>query len=67
MITRSLIAGSIFMLLAVPAIAKDEPAAESGENLMVKTGQRISVEYTLTLDDGTVADSNVGSAALVYV
>ena len=67
MITRSLIAGSIFMLLAAPAIAKDEPAAESGENLMVKTGQRISVEYTLTLDDGTVADSNVGSAALVYV
>ena len=33
---------------------------------MIKSGSRVSLEYTLTLDDGTVADTNVGENPLVY-
>ena len=33
---------------------------------MIEDGKRVSVEYTLTLDDGSVADSNVGGQPLVY-
>ena len=33
---------------------------------MIANGHRVSIEYILTLADGTVADSNVGGEALVY-
>ncbi len=33
---------------------------------MIENGRRVSIEYTLTLDDGSVADSNVGGEPLVY-
>ena len=33
---------------------------------MIVEGSRVSIEYTLTMDDGSVADSNVGEEALVY-
>jgi len=33
---------------------------------MITDGSRVSIEYTLTIDDGTVADSNVGEEPLVY-
>lgn len=33
---------------------------------MIENGKKISVEYTLTLEDGIVADSNVGGEPLVY-
>ena len=33
---------------------------------MVTDGARVSIEYTLKLDDGSVADSNVGGDALTY-
>lgn len=33
---------------------------------VVGVNEKVSVEYTLTLDDGTVVDSNVGKAPLVY-
>jgi FKBP-type peptidyl-prolyl cis-trans isomerase 2 len=33
---------------------------------MITDGSRVSIEYTLTIDDGTVADSNVGEDPLVY-
>ena len=33
---------------------------------MITDGRRVSIEYTLTMDDGTVADSNVGDEPLVY-
>ncbi len=31
------------------------------------TGSQVSIEYTLTLDDGEVVDSNVGGQPLVFV
>src|SRR5262245_52215249 len=33
---------------------------------MIQDGSRVSIEYTLTVNDGTVADSNVGGEPLVY-
>lgn len=33
---------------------------------MIKNGNRVTIEYTLKLDDGSVADSNVGKDPLVY-
>lgn len=40
--------------------------AEGEEKLVVQDGKQVSIEYTLTLDDGTKADSNVGGEPLVY-
>lgn len=34
---------------------------------MVKDGATVSLEYTLTLDDGTVADTSSGRGPLVYL
>lgn len=33
---------------------------------MIEEGSAVSIEYTLTLDDGETADTNVGGEALVY-
>lgn len=33
---------------------------------MIAQGSRVSIEYTLTLDDGSTADTNVGGEPLVY-
>jgi len=33
---------------------------------MIKHGQKVSLEYTVFLDDGTQIDSNVGEAPLVF-
>ena len=34
---------------------------------MITDGSKVSIEYTLTLDDGSVADTNVGDEPLQYV
>lgn len=36
------------------------------EATMVQEGSQVAIEYTLTLEDGTRADSNVGEEPLVY-
>jgi FKBP-type peptidyl-prolyl cis-trans isomerase 2 len=33
---------------------------------MIESGKTVSIEYTLSLNDGTVVDSNVGENPLVY-
>lgn len=33
---------------------------------MIQNGQTVSIEYTLTLDDGTLVESNVGREPLMY-
>ncbi len=33
---------------------------------MIEPGRTVSIEYTLTLDDGQIASSNVGQSPLVY-
>ncbi|HSX12902.1 MAG TPA: FKBP-type peptidyl-prolyl cis-trans isomerase [Chlamydiales bacterium] len=34
---------------------------------MIENGQKISLEYTVCLEDGTQIDSNIGEAPLVFV
>lgn len=40
--------------------------AEQQQPPVVENGKTVSIEYTLTLDDGTKADSNVGREPLVF-
>lgn len=41
-------------------------AAEEEENMVVQDGRTIGIEYTLKLEDGTVADSSEGREPLKY-
>jgi FKBP-type peptidyl-prolyl cis-trans isomerase 2 len=41
-------------------------AQEEEKSTVVTDGDRVSIEYTLTLADGTVADTNVGGEVLTY-
>lgn len=36
------------------------------ESMVIADGQKVSLEYTLTLNDGTQVESNVGEEPLVY-
>jgi FKBP-type peptidyl-prolyl cis-trans isomerase SlyD len=54
-------AGAAFLFAAACASAADEKDAPK-----IAAGSKVSIEYTLKLDDGTTADSNVGGAPLVY-
>lgn len=56
-------AATLFLGLALPSAAA---AAEEAKPASVAPGRQVSVEYTLTLDDGTTADTNVGGDPLVF-
>jgi FKBP-type peptidyl-prolyl cis-trans isomerase 2 len=49
------------LLAGAGAPAQEDAAA------VVGPGRRVAIEYTLRLDDGTLADSNVGGTPFVYV
>jgi FKBP-type peptidyl-prolyl cis-trans isomerase SlyD len=53
-------AAAIVFLAGAPLQAQEEAP-------VVKDGSTVSIEYTLKLDDGTTADTNVGNEPLVYV
>ncbi|MDJ0853172.1 MAG: peptidylprolyl isomerase [Myxococcota bacterium] len=62
--SRALI-GVAFLVSAfasAPGIAQAEESSK-----VVSDGNRVSIEYTLKLADGSTADTNVGGEALVYV
>lgn len=59
--TRILIASLASLLVTAVAAAED-----AAEPLVVAQGRKVAIEYTLTLDGGTVADTNVGAEPLVY-
>jgi FKBP-type peptidyl-prolyl cis-trans isomerase SlpA len=40
--------------------------APKEKSTVIEEGSAVSIEYTLTLDDGETADTNVGGEALVY-
>lgn len=44
----------------------EAPAEASGEPATVSEGRTVSIEYTLTLEDGTEAQSNVGGEPLTF-
>jgi FKBP-type peptidyl-prolyl cis-trans isomerase 2 len=61
---RALAAGSVAaaaLLQAAAAARGEEPA-----RLVVADGRKVSIEYTLELEDGTSAGTNVGAEPLVY-
>ena len=62
---RSIRSCSVWVLAAWTGIAL--PTASSQELAPVEDGKRIAIQYTLKLDDGTVASSNVGKDPLTYV
>ena len=51
------------LLLALPGHSH---AQEEGNEVVIADGSRVSIEYTLTTNEGEVADTNVGEEALVY-
>jgi FKBP-type peptidyl-prolyl cis-trans isomerase SlyD len=56
-------------LIAVTGFAEDahpETPKVEKESGMVENGKQVGIEYTLTLDDGTQVDSNVGGQPLFY-
>jgi FKBP-type peptidyl-prolyl cis-trans isomerase 2 len=62
----------LFAALSILALAPSGSAlAETAqtsekENVVIEEGRTVSIEYTLKLDDGSVADTNVGGEPLVY-
>jgi FKBP-type peptidyl-prolyl cis-trans isomerase SlyD len=54
------LAAALVLLAAPAAVAEEEKAKKIGD------GSRVSIEYTLKLDDGSTADSNVGGPPLIY-
>ncbi len=64
---RSARTGSGFVTAAlILGLAATAAWAEEDEPAVVENGKTVSIEYTLTLDDGTRADSNVGKEPLVF-
>ena len=59
----ALVAAAGLVVLPCLAARAEEAAAPAAK---VADGKKVSIEYTLTLDDGTQADSNVGEPPLVY-
>lgn len=53
-------------LVALALLAAPAPSAAEGEKKMIADGSKVSIEYTLKLDDGSTADTNVGGDPLVY-
>jgi FKBP-type peptidyl-prolyl cis-trans isomerase 2 len=62
--SRTPFAAILFVAALGFASANAEESSETSS--VVSQGNRVSIEYTLKLDDGNVADSNVGGEALTY-
>ena len=50
-----------------PTEATSEETEKEDRPMVVQDGRTVSIEYTLKLDDGSTADSNVGKQPLSYV
>jgi len=57
-------AGVLAILLAMTLIPATSQAADTKQT--VTEGKNVSLEYTLTLDDKSVIESNVGKQPLIY-
>jgi FKBP-type peptidyl-prolyl cis-trans isomerase 2 len=65
-----LLAATVVVVAPLEGLRAEEKAPEKAPadkaHTVVKNGSKVSVEYTLTLDGGEVADTNVGKAPLQY-
>jgi FKBP-type peptidyl-prolyl cis-trans isomerase 2 len=55
------------MLVALGTIVLASGGLTQEEEPVIDTGKNVGFEYTLTLDDGTVVESNVGGDAALFV
>jgi FKBP-type peptidyl-prolyl cis-trans isomerase 2 len=53
-------------LCLAAAVANAEESEKKEKKAMVEAGSTVGLEYTLTLEDGTKVDSNVGGEALRF-
>jgi FKBP-type peptidyl-prolyl cis-trans isomerase SlyD len=60
--TALLVSAGLVLILAAPGWAEDK----KGGAIAVSDGKQVSLEYTLTLEDKSKIDSNVGKEPLVY-
>lgn len=60
--TALLVSAGLVFILAVPGWAEDK----KGGAAPISDGKQVSLEYTLTLEDKSKIDSNVGKEPLVY-
>jgi hypothetical protein len=54
------------LLYLAGAGAHAEESENKEKNTVVEAGSMVGIEYTLTLEDGTKVDSNVGGEALRF-
>lgn len=59
----ALFAAAAVLLAPWPGASAEDAKSPAAH---VTSGKKVSIEYTLVLDDGTKADSNVGGEPLVY-
>lgn len=64
--TFLVLAASLVSSAGVEAEEPKETSKAKKEIVMVEDGRKVGMEYTLTLDDGTQIDSNVGGAPLYF-
>jgi FKBP-type peptidyl-prolyl cis-trans isomerase 2 len=57
---------SYAFLASVASLAGEAESGDAANAVTVEDGRKVSIEYTLTLDDGKQADSNVGGEPLVF-
>lgn len=53
--------------IALAGSAANAETKKGEENMTITTGKTVSIEYTLTLENKEVVDTNVGSDPLTYV
>lgn len=64
--TASRLAAGVCLLAILPLAVLAEEGAEAKEAPVIEAGRTVSIEYTLKLADGEVADTNVGGQPLTY-
>jgi FKBP-type peptidyl-prolyl cis-trans isomerase SlyD len=64
-IWTALVLGPALVFLAVTGAHAEESQKKEG-NTVVKAGSTVGIEYTLTLEDGTKVDSNVGGEVVRF-
>jgi FKBP-type peptidyl-prolyl cis-trans isomerase SlyD len=57
----------IFGFLSCVVICSMADKAQSQDDTTVSTGRQVSIEYTLTLEDKSIIDSNVGAEPLTFI
>jgi len=67
---RALFASLLFLAVAgmpVAALAQSGTALPVAKATVIEKGKKVDVEFTLTLDDGSTVQSNVGGPPLAFV